>query len=385
MNDKKITNRGGQRDRTIDFIKGAGIVLMVYGHADGSSLFTDFLRMFHMAIFFIASGYLLNLKYSRDIHSYGRYVKKKLKGLWLPYVGFNTVYLLLHNIFLKLNIYTSNPSFMSTHLADSRYLKLTQSMGVSDTGKEIIKALLFSSGSEQLAGAMWFFNTLFFALITYMTVQYILYKMMKKSHTEIAQLIIALLFLLTGFFCQRHGITIHGMDKVFSYYCLLHIGYLFHKYDVFSRIYYRVKPIYVLIMSITVLLLLYHHGIVSLARNIYPNPTYLIVASVAGWTMLYSLGMMLQRSKIITGALQYISIHSVPIVGMHFLCFKIVSLIAVLALGMKMYMIAAFPVLELPGAWWLFYTVVGILVPLLVDRVWIMVRRRVLARLNIPD
>ena len=37
MNDKIITNRGGQRDRTIDFIKGAGIVLMVYGHADGSS------------------------------------------------------------------------------------------------------------------------------------------------------------------------------------------------------------------------------------------------------------------------------------------------------------------------------------------------------------
>lgn len=357
---------------------------MVYGHADGSSLFTDFLRMFHMAIFFIASGYLINIKYSRDIHSYGRYVKKKLKGLWLPYVGFNTVYLLFHNIFLKLNIYTSNPSFKSTHLADSQYLKLTQSMGVSDTGKEIIKALLFSSDSEQLAGAMWFFNTLFFALITYMTVQYILYKMMKKSHTEIAQLIIALLFLLTGFFCQRKSFAIHGMDKVLSYYCLLHMGYLFHKHDVFSRIYYRVKPIYVLIMSITVLLLLYHHGIVSLARNIYPNPMYLIVASVAGWTMLYSLGMMLQKTKIFTSVLQYISIHSVPIVGMHFLCFKIVSLIAVLALGMKMYMIAAFPVLELPGAWWLFYTVVGISIPLLADRVWIMVRRRILARLNIP-
>ena len=100
--------------------------------------------------------------------------------------------------------------------------------------------------------------------------------------------------------------------------------------------------------------------------------------------MLYSLGMMLQKTKIFTSVLQYISIHSVPIVGMHFLCFKIVSLIAVLALGMKMYMIAAFPVLELPGAWWLLYTVVGISIPLLADRVWIMVRRRVLARLNIP-
>ena len=47
MND----NKSGQRDRTIDFIKGAGIVLMVWGHAsDGSSLFTRFLRMFHMRL-----------------------------------------------------------------------------------------------------------------------------------------------------------------------------------------------------------------------------------------------------------------------------------------------------------------------------------------------
>lgn len=378
---KNITNRGGyQRDKTIDFVKGVGILLMVYGHADGFSLFTDFFRMFHMAIFFIASGYLINLKYSKDVSSLWRYIKKKINGLWVPYVGFNIAYILLHNTFLKLNIYTNNPAFLKTNLVDSRYIKLIQSMSLTDIGKEVIRAFLFSSGSEQMAGAMWFFNTLFFALTGYMIVQYVLTKLLKESYTEIAQMTIAFVFLMAGFYCQRHGISIHGMDKVLSYYGLVYFGHILHKYDVFSNISSRVKPIYILILSTAILLLLYHNGTVSLARNIYPNPAFLIVASVAGWAMLYSLGTMLQNARPITNILQYISIHSVPIVGLHFLCFKIVSLIAVLVLELESYMIAAFPVLELPEPWWLFYTVVGITVPLLADRIWIDIRNKIKTR-----
>lgn len=43
-----------KRDSTIDIIKGFGIILMVMGHS-GSPL-TGLIYMFHMAIFFMASG-----------------------------------------------------------------------------------------------------------------------------------------------------------------------------------------------------------------------------------------------------------------------------------------------------------------------------------------
>lgn len=374
-----IQNRGGyHRDSVIDFVKGVGIILMVFRHANGP--YSDFVLLFHMAIFFIASGWLINLKYSADIPSILVYIKKKIRGLWVPYVGFNVAYLVLNDSFIKLNILTNDPEFIEAKGIDGRYLHLTQPMGVIKTGKEIIKVFLFQGGTD-MGGALWFFNTLFFVLILYMILQFVLCRIMKDSHIELAQLIVAILFLVAGYCCQRRGISAHGLSRVLSYYCFIYLGHVFHKYNVINT---KIKPFILFTASLLVLLLMYHHGSINLAANDYPNPVFLIVASVAGWTMLYSLGILLQKTKIFTSVLQYISIHSVPIVGMHFLCFKIVSSIAVLALGMKMYMIAAFPVLELPGAWWLLYTVVGISIPLLADRVWIMVRRRILARLNIP-
>ena len=64
------------------------------------------------------------------------------------------------------------------------------------------------------------------------------------------------------------------------------------------------------------------------------------------------------------------TIHAVPIIGLHFLCFKTVSLMAVGAYGMKPYMLAAFPVLMTTGWWWIGYVAVGIAVPLVVDWGW---------------
>ena len=44
------------RNTDIDIIKGTSIILMVWGHASGS--FKHWIYLFHMAVFFIASGLL---------------------------------------------------------------------------------------------------------------------------------------------------------------------------------------------------------------------------------------------------------------------------------------------------------------------------------------
>lgn len=88
--------------------------------------------------------------------------------------------------------------------------------------------------------------------------------------------------------------------------------------------------------------------------------------------MLFGIGTMasgLKKSRALDG-IQYVSIHAVPIIGLHFLCFKTVSLMAVGAYGMKPYMLAAFPVLMTTGWWWIGYVAVGIAVPLVVDWGW---------------
>ena len=71
-----------------------------------------------------------------------------------------------------------------------------------------------------------------------------------------------------------------------------------------------------------------------------------------------------RHNKWLCNCLSYISRHSVPIIALHFLCFKIVNYAAVIMLHKERYMVAAFPVLMPDSVWWILYTAVGIGIPL---------------------
>ena len=90
-----------QRDPVIDSMRGIGIVLMVLGHSGFPG--TDFIYLFHMALFFMLSGWLFSLR-GGPVH----FIKRKAVTLWLPFVLANTAFTVLNNLFLKLNILTSD-------------------------------------------------------------------------------------------------------------------------------------------------------------------------------------------------------------------------------------------------------------------------------------
>ena len=94
--------------------------------------------------------------------------------------------------------------------------------------------------------------------------------------------------------------------------------------------------------------------------------------------MLYGVALLLQRLSFVGNkAIAYISIHSVPIIALHFLCFKIINAVVVIVTEQKKYMTAAFPVLMHTDAWWIAYAAVGIGIPLLLD--WMVRKIRSLA------
>ena len=68
-----------QRDPVIDSMRGIGIVLMVLGHSGFPG--TDFIYLFHMALFFMLSGWLFSLR-GGPVH----FIKRKAVTLWLPFV-----------------------------------------------------------------------------------------------------------------------------------------------------------------------------------------------------------------------------------------------------------------------------------------------------------
>ena len=73
---------------------------------------------------------------------------------------------------------------------------------------------------------------------------------------------------------------------------------------------------------------------------------------------------------------------TMPVVILHFLAFKLVTALGLLALGGEGYLLAAFPTLYSGGAWWLAYTAAGLALPLLAYQPYRLAKARVLRALR---
>lgn len=353
-----------KRDEKIDIVKGLGIIFMVLRHSRAP--YSDFVLLFHMAIFFIASGYLYNPACAKTVKSAMGYIKKKIKSLYLPYLGYTLAFILLNNFFLKINVYTDNPKFLDGAMVETTYAVLGEYYSLKTIIKQVVKALFFRAGT-QLGGAFWFFQVLFMVQIGYTIVEFLVNKI-TANHTkqQLIQTAVSVALLLVGYWCFLTGHGLYGLNRVCSVYILIHIGTMLRDYSVTDRIWKVLGRWGTIIISFLTLLGGYQRGYIALDGNNIENPIFFLVMSLAGWFLLYSISdLMVEKRCFVNNGLSYISRHSVPIIALHFLCFKIVNALVVIVYDMNIWMIAAFPVLTVSGMWWLLYTIIGVGGPLL--------------------
>lgn len=89
------------RDKTLDIIKGIGIILMVVGHSGAPDYVHDIIYTFHMPLFFIASGWFFS---ERNLDDAKGFAMRKIKSIYFPYWKWCVIFLLLHNIFYSIGI-----------------------------------------------------------------------------------------------------------------------------------------------------------------------------------------------------------------------------------------------------------------------------------------
>lgn len=383
--------RGGYRSRdlTIDLIKGIGIILMVIRHARAP--YSDFVLLFHMAIFFIASGYLYRKEQITDISSLGKYIWRKIKGLYKPYWVFNVIFVLCNNLFLYINVYTDNAEILTAYGIESGTQVLGNVYSLPDTLFMLVKTCVFL-GFTEMGGAFWFFQTLFIASVGYALMDFVICfangRFLKFTiNRNIIQAAAAVSLLGTGYLWYCFDIPVSSIGRACTVYCLLYVGNMIKQFRVMEKIFcYKDKAeqlsvfrtAVIILMSFMILLAAYPNGTIGLSANKIENPAFFLIASISGWMMLYGVALLLQRLSFVGNkAIAYISIHSVPIIALHFLCFKIINAVVVIVTEQKKYMTAAFPVLMHTDAWWIAYAAVGIGIPLLLD--WMVRKIRSLA------
>lgn len=315
-----------------------------------------------MAVFFMASGFVYRDSTSDNLSSVWKGIKKRVKGLWLPFVIANFIFVLLHNYFIKINVYTDNPLIFD--YVTGKHMELSSFYSLREQIKYILKGAFFSS-NEILLGAGWFLKILFMTSVIYLIVDYFIKRITKEDVTKlILQGVLSFVLLIVGYYCSKHDISIKGFELVSSVYGLYFLGLLIRRimnlYD-----FNELKYIYILFFS-SLVILIYINSIctMELGINKYETPIHLVIASISGWILLFSLSQIICKYRCAKVFFSTLGKNTLSIVLLHFLSMKFAAIIIIAVYDLPEYCLAAHP--NLYGnysGWWALYTFLGCIIP----------------------
>lgn len=128
-----------KRIKELDIIKALCIIFMVIGHT--SCKYMNVFLLFHMAVFFMVSGYFFKDSYGESVRSIVQFAVKRIKRLYIPWVIVQTIYLSLNNVFMNIGFLTDNPEFLASDVVKN-FFGLSQRFSITGFLKEEIKVLL---------------------------------------------------------------------------------------------------------------------------------------------------------------------------------------------------------------------------------------------------
>ena len=147
-------------------------------------------------------------------------------------------------------------------------------------------------------------------------------------------------------------------------------GKLLFRYNIADKKRSEVTYIFIFIISFWVLLICDNLGTIGLVSNNYKDPIYFLIVSLADWQFLYEISYFILKINLLKKVMICVGRNTLPVVILHFLCFKIVSYIEVIINGDPICLVAAFPTLYTNGLWWVAYTVVGLVSPVCLSLMW---------------
>lgn len=303
--------------------------------------------MFHMPLFFFMSGLCFKEKYLSDFKSF---FKRRVQGIYVPFVKWSLIFLFLHNIFFHLNLYNGIYGFRDT---------VSELYSPYEFVKKTYHIIFKMVDNEQLLGGYWFLRTLFWcSLGTYIYIRLfdkylnkivgcavllsltIVFSYLKCSvpyfligSTES----LAASFFYTGYVYRRNSIEHHEVEFILVGFLFVTLGFVYSRASMLNFTCSQVIPYY--------------------------------SCAILGTLMVYKMSILVNRldaSNWLKCGLVYIGENTLTILTWHFLSFKLVNLLIILIYGLPIQHLAEFPtIVEYSSSGWFFiYFIVGVVVPI---------------------
>ncbi|MBQ3773882.1 MAG: acyltransferase [Pseudobutyrivibrio sp.] len=382
------------RNNNIDIIKGIAIILMVYGHTFGVA--RDFIYLFHMPVFIFVSGYCFNKAHGASLQQAEGYFFSRVRRLLIPYMGFNIVYAILNNVFISLNFYTDNGAFKQDVVFIQKAAQtLMHRKGVRELVVDVYNVLTLKE-IPQMGSASWFLIVLFLVCVIHCFVEYGIRGLGSKVRVAVLCVLLAInllvAFAISKGFASEAPIADRHLQVFGVYSCYL-MGVLTRSFVDTGMLGKLLAKKWIVVcagpVSFVILLALLPFGTLELSKSQIVNPVFLVATTFLGMAMLASVAADLENN-FLGRWLTFIGKHTMSILFLHILAFKLVSVGYCLAVGKPMYMVASWPVIfDAPEYVLIIYTIVGVALPLLadavIDRLKAIYKRQILTDSNSGD
>lgn len=252
---------------------------------------------------------------------------------------------ILHNVLINIGFYQIGLDYAG---------KVMRPYGLSDYIKQIVLTL-FLANREVIIGPMWYANVLFMALVILALLDWFICLFVKNDNARIVRLIVALCLMLTSSALTNiAGFTIPRFNNTLTAVFLIDLCQF-----LFRKLKWNFDNHWMFAIATLILLSLPLYGHLSMTNNYFQDPAFLIVVAICGMYVLYYLSQKWGGIKI----LSFIGIHSFWIMALHFISFKIGSVVlnlfiktdvsSLTSTASKVFIVA-------------FYLFVGIIIPCLV-------------------
>ena len=355
-----------RQNLAITYTKAVGIMLRVLAHCSKFWLLDQLIHAFHMPLFFIFSGFCFKEKY---LYAPIKFVQKRIRGLWWPYVKWGLFFLTLHNVFFYLNIYNNKYGYngIVQHIYDfDEFLNRAQ-------------ATLLMTKLEFLLGGYWFLMSLFWGSLIGFCVLLCSYYFAKitKLNDVVLRLIggtsLLIICLVTNYIPQTFTVFLIGPREFMAAIFFL-VGHGLAKNRIPRFNWWQSILAFCVVIVNSFFYQISAADIFSDFRKVVP---YIITAVMGAWCV-YSLPWQKLKGDL-ARIMEYVGNNTLTILTWHFLCFKIISLAIILINDLPIERLAEFPVVEkyTNRGWFVLYFVVGVGLPLFMTYQWEKVKAKI--------
>lgn len=353
------------RDDFWDIVKGIGIIAVVTAHA---TILAIELNWFHLPLFFFVSGFLFSAQKCLD---YGKFFLHKLKTLWKPFVLYNSLFIILHNFFVYIH-WISTENIVGTMIA--------QHISFYEVIKQII-SVLFVGSVDLMCGATWFMAPF--------TVNILLFGILVKFSSGRSKYLLpflVLIFFALGIAIIKHSAgTILYTDMAMMLLPITAAGFYLKKFCVAHNnagiseiISFRNKKFVAVgaVLFVISAALFYYLEINQIFLGLsYALKDYFLymASSFAGIFFTLLAAKMILLVNVTRKIFAFIGKESFHIMALHFVGFKILNSIYVLADGQDYNLMAFYTLPEIPK---FLYVIFGVGISLLLRKIFQQVSMR---------